>query len=88
MPRDDLLLGEMIEAAKRAVEIVDRLDPDDPTSDRDLLDALLWNYTVLGEAARSVSDDVKEVHPEVPWCALCDCAIGSSTATGPSISTS
>lgn len=41
--------------------------PDDPTSDRDLLDALLWNFTVLGEAARAVSDELKAAHPEVPW---------------------
>ncbi len=34
---------------------------------RDLLDALLWNFTVLGEAARSVSDEVKAGHPDVPW---------------------
>lgn len=52
MPRDDLLLEEMIDASARAIEIVGRLDPADTTSDRDLLDALLWNFTVLGEAAR------------------------------------
>lgn len=67
MPRDDLLLEEMIEASARAIEIVGRLDPADPTSDRDLLDALLWNFTVLGEAARAVSDEVKAEHPDVPW---------------------
>lgn len=67
MSRDDLLLGEMIESAQRIMAIVERLDPDAPGSDRDLLDALLWNYTVLGEAARSVADEVKAAHPEVPW---------------------
>lgn len=67
MPRDDLLLEEMIDASARAIEIVGRLDPEDATSDRDLLDALLWNFTVLGEAARSVSDEVKAGHPDVPW---------------------
>jgi uncharacterized protein with HEPN domain len=67
MPRDDLLLEEMVDASARAIEIVGRLDPDDPTSDRDLLDALLWNFTVLGEAARAVSDEVKTEHQDVPW---------------------
>lgn len=41
MPRDDLLLEEMVESATRVIGIVERLDVDDPMSDRDLLDALL-----------------------------------------------
>lgn len=67
MPRDPLLLAEMIEAGERIVAIVGRLDVDRPTTDRDLLEALLWNYTVLGEAAGQVSVEVKAAHPEVPW---------------------
>lgn len=67
MPRDDLLLAEMIEAGERAIALAHRLDPADPTAQRDRLDALLWNYTVLGEAAAQVSDDLKDAHPEVPW---------------------
>lgn len=67
MSRDELLLGEMIDSATRIISIVERLDLDDPESDRDLLDALLWNFTVLGEAARSVADELKAAHPAVPW---------------------
>lgn len=67
MSRDDVLLAEMIDSATRIISIVERLDLDDPGSDRDLLDALMWNYTVLGEAARSVTDEMKVAHPEVPW---------------------
>lgn len=51
MPRDRLLLQEMIGAGKRIVGLADRLDPHEPAADRDLLDALLWNFTVLGEAS-------------------------------------
>lgn len=67
MSRDDVLLVEMIDSATRIIGIAERLDLFDPDSSRDLIDALLWNYTVLGEAARSVTDDVKAAHPEVPW---------------------
>lgn len=54
MPRDVLLLAEMIDAATRTIALANRLDPADPTAQRDRLDALLWNYTVLGEAAAQV----------------------------------
>lgn len=67
MPTDVILLTEMIDAGERVVAIVGRLDPGDPSSDRDLLDALLWNYTVLGEAAGQVSAEAKAAHPQVPW---------------------
>ena len=67
MPRDRLLLGEMIEAGERIVALVGRLDPDRPDADRDLLDALLWNFTVLGEASGQVSDSLKAAHSEVAW---------------------
>lgn len=67
MQRDRLLLGEMIDAAERVVALAGRLDPAAPSADRDLLDALLWNYTVLGEASGQVSDELKAAHPDVPW---------------------
>jgi uncharacterized protein with HEPN domain len=28
---------------------------------------LLWNFTVLGEAAARVSSELKDRHPEIPW---------------------
>ncbi|GHF30373.1 DUF86 domain-containing protein [Amycolatopsis deserti] len=40
---------------------------EDLESDRQRRDALLWNFTVLGEAAAQVSEDLKAQHPEVPW---------------------
>lgn len=67
MPRDPLLLAEMIAAGERIITLVRRLDPMQPDSDRDLLDALLWNFTVLGEASAQVSNELKSSHPEASW---------------------
>jgi len=67
MRRDPLLLAEMIDASERIIALAGRLDPDRPDADRDLLEALLWNFTVLGEASGSVSDQLRADHPEVPW---------------------
>ena len=42
-------------------------DPAAPEPARDRVDALLWNFTVLGEASNQISTGVKVNHPEVPW---------------------
>jgi uncharacterized protein with HEPN domain len=50
MRRDVLLLEEMIQAAARAVVLVEGVAVEDLAADRVCRDALLWNFTVLGEA--------------------------------------
>lgn len=67
MPRDALLLGEMIEACERIIVVAERLDRGGADRDRDLLDALLWNFTVLGEASGQISDGLKADRSQVPW---------------------
>lgn len=42
---------------------------DDFESDRDRRDALLWNFTVLGEAVGQLSDATKDAHPGIGWMA-------------------
>ena len=67
MPRDALLLTEIKEAIGRIIALVGRMDADDPGTDRDLVDALLWNFTVLGEAANGLSERAKSVDTTVDW---------------------
>jgi len=68
MPRrETLLLGEMIDAAEQAHSLVSGHDVDTLEADRQLRDALLWNFTVLGEAAAQLPDDIKKAHPSVNW---------------------
>jgi uncharacterized protein with HEPN domain len=52
MQRDVLLLTEMIDAAERAQELTADITVGQLEADRQRRDALLWNFTVLGEAAR------------------------------------
>jgi uncharacterized protein with HEPN domain len=65
MQRDRLLVAEMVEACRRvmalAAEIADRGE------DETLLEALLWNFTVLGEAASQVSDALKRETGHIGW---------------------
>jgi uncharacterized protein with HEPN domain len=67
MRRDLLLLGEMIDAVEQIQRLVADIGVDELASRRERRDALLWNYTVLGEAAAQVSDGLKGRFPSVPW---------------------
>jgi uncharacterized protein with HEPN domain len=67
MRREPLLVSEMIGAAETACHLVAGLGVDELENDRQRLDALLWNFTVLGEAAAQVDDLVKDRFPEVDW---------------------
>lgn len=67
MRRDLLLLAEMIDAAERARALVGELTVEQLQDDRLRREALLWNFTVLGEASTSVSSETKRRFPEVRW---------------------
>jgi len=67
MQRDLLLLGEMIEAAEQAQRLVTGITVAELTANRQRRDALLWNFTVLGEAAAQLSDEIKQRFSEVSW---------------------
>jgi uncharacterized protein with HEPN domain len=67
MQRDLLLISEMIAAADQAQSLVADAELDALGGDRLRRDALLWNFTVLGEAAAQVGVDVKARFPQVEW---------------------
>lgn len=66
-PRELLLLGEMIDAAEEAQRLVAGQGIKAIAGDRQRRDALLWNFTVLGEAASQLPDTFKAAHPHVDW---------------------
>ena len=55
MQRDTLLLTEMIDAAEQAQQLTAGVTVSQLETDRQRHDALLWNFTVLGEAAGQLS---------------------------------
>lgn len=67
MQRDVLLIAEMLDAADRLIELTHARSSDEFDADRDRRDALLWNFTVLGEAIAQLSAVIKDEHPEVAW---------------------
>jgi uncharacterized protein with HEPN domain len=67
MRPDLLFVTEMVAAATRIVALTADRDAHAVEQDATVREALLWNFTVLGEAANQVSEATREVHPEVPW---------------------
>lgn len=67
MRRELVLIGEMIEVAEQAQLLVADTGLAALNADRQRRDALLWNFTVLGEAAAQLDASVKTQFPEVEW---------------------
>jgi uncharacterized protein with HEPN domain len=67
MQRDILLLTEMIDAAEQAQQLTANVTVSELESDRQRRDALLSNFTVLGEAAGQLSAELKDRFPDIPW---------------------
>jgi uncharacterized protein with HEPN domain len=67
MPRDDALITDILVAARKAVRFVRGRTFESFASDDEAQSAVVWQIGIIGEAARKVSDSLKERHPEVPW---------------------
>lgn len=67
MRRDLVFLTEMIDAAEQAMALVAGRSIGDIEGDRRTRDALLWNVTVLGEAANRVSELTRNRFPGISW---------------------
>lgn len=67
MRRDLLLLAEMMQAADRAHQLTDGLTLDELQADQLRSESLLWNFTVLGEAAAQLPGELKDRFPDIPW---------------------
>lgn len=71
MQRDILLLTEMIDAAEQAQQLAAGVTVSQLETDRQRRDALLWNFTVLGEATGQLSDESRIDFPTCPGSNRC-----------------
>ncbi len=67
MRRELLLLEEMANAAERAHRLIDGLTVAGLLADELRCDALMWNFTVLGEASTHLPQEIKTRFSDVPW---------------------
>jgi uncharacterized protein with HEPN domain len=67
MRRELLLLREMRDAALAIRDLVGDRSVEQVEADAMRRSALLWHFTVLGEAASQVPSEAKDLHPQIPW---------------------
>lgn len=66
-PRDLVYVGHMLDMARKAVTKTHDLSREEYDADENLRLALIHLVQVIGEAARQVSREFTDAHPEVPW---------------------
>jgi len=68
--RDIALLWDIREAARDIEEFIKEASYDQFVSQKTLRYAIERQMMVIGEAARRVSNDFKDAHPEIPWTSM------------------
>lgn len=67
MPRDEVLVADILRYALQAERAAAGLTAADLEADPDRQSMVLWPLIVLGEAAAHVSDGYRHAHPDIPW---------------------
>jgi uncharacterized protein with HEPN domain len=66
-PRDLVYVGHMLDVARKAIDKTAGLRREDFDRDENLRRALTHLVRVISEAARHVSREFCEAHPDIPW---------------------
>ena len=67
---DKAYLWDMLDAARAVAEFVRDRTFQDYLSNRMLRGAVERHIEIVGEAARRVSEETRQAHPEIPWHAI------------------
>lgn len=67
MHRDDVTLLDILTAGKLALEFVDGMNEQQFMSDAKTQAAVTRQVEIIGEAAKRLSLDFRDRHPEIPW---------------------
>jgi uncharacterized protein with HEPN domain len=65
--RDPANLWDIVEASERIQDFLENKTFQDFLKDDMLRSAVERNIMIIGEAARRISEDLKQEHPEIPW---------------------
>ncbi len=68
MPRDDAArIRDILEACDRIVKCTDGLRRDEFASDDTRTRAVLYDFAVIGEAAKGITPAQRIANPDIPW---------------------
>lgn len=64
---DKIRLRHILDEAGEAIQFVEGLSFEDFTKDSKTVHAVFRAIEVIGEAAAKISEEFKELHPDIPW---------------------
>lgn len=67
MTGDRARIEHMLQSIERIQDAMKDVSEEDFFQSRILLDAMSFNFAILGEAANKVSDRLQTDYPEIPW---------------------
>lgn len=67
MQRDEVVLQDVINAAKLILDFVKGFDKDGFINDVKTRSAVLYQLTIIGEAVKRLSIEFREKYPQIPW---------------------
>lgn len=67
MQRDEVVIQDIINAARLVTEFVKGFDQDTFIHDWKTRSAVLYQLTVIGEAVKRLSKEFRGQYPEIPW---------------------
>lgn len=70
MWRDDAYLLDMLLAARKILKFTAETDSSGFHADEMMQHAVMRLIQLIGEAARKISDEYRESHPEIPWAGI------------------
>jgi len=66
MHRDDVVLQDIINAARLVSEFIQGFDKDRFTFDQKTRSAVLYQISIIGEAVKRLSKEFRTEHPQIP----------------------
>jgi uncharacterized protein with HEPN domain len=67
MQRDEVVLQDILNAARLVIEFVKGFNKDTFVSDSKTRSAVLYQLTVIGEAVKRLSKEFRAKYPDIPW---------------------
>jgi uncharacterized protein with HEPN domain len=72
-PRDSAFrIQDILEAIAKIQRVVSGMDFETFENDEEVMDAVVHNLTVIGEAANHIPPAITGGHPEIPWRQMID----------------
>jgi uncharacterized protein with HEPN domain len=71
MSRDDAYIIDIVTAAKCILAFSQGMTKSELASDSKTQSAVLYQIAILGEAAKRLSPEFREAHPDIPWRRIC-----------------